>query len=146
MSADTEGRRVLRDSAGTQAGPVGSRLLGSASQNLKSFTFMTEVFCSNQARLFGKHLVDTGAGGRPTVENESLNKSLIKKRKEKRPRVLLNLFFAKVYLIQIKIVFFFHLDFTVCMKREIREAAAPRSCSEAPDTLAQYFLQPIVLI
>lgn len=42
---------------------------------------MIEVFCYNRARLFGKHLMDTGAGGRSTVENKSLNKSLIKKKK-----------------------------------------------------------------
>lgn len=42
---------------------------------------MIEVFCYNRARLFGKHLMDTVAGGRSTVENKSLNKLLIKKNK-----------------------------------------------------------------
>lgn len=68
---------------------------------------MIEVFCYNRARLFGKHLMDTGAGGRSTVENKSLNKSLIKKKKM--PRALLNRFFSKFYLILIKIVLFFPL-------------------------------------
>lgn len=46
---------------------------------------MIEVFCYNRARLFGKHLMDTGAGGRSTVENKSLNKSLIKKKNAQGP-------------------------------------------------------------
>lgn len=53
---------------------------------------MIEVFCYNRARLFGKHLMDTGAGGRSTVENKSLNKSLIKKKKK--PRVPIKSFFS----------------------------------------------------